>query len=83
LTHPISGGRSLGRSHRDGLDYFYEEKFNHPTVREAVKEIFGSEDYKKVIAVWGVRETNVFEEARKLNIEVWLIKELIKELKSG
>ena len=70
-----------GRSHRDGLDYFYEEKFNHPTVKETVKRIFGSEDYKKVIVVWGVRENRVFEEAKKLDIEVWLIRELIEELK--
>lgn len=70
-----------GRSHKDGLDYFYEEKFNHPTVKEAVKKIFGSGDYKKVIVVWGVKENKVFAKAKNLGIEIWLIADLIKELK--
>jgi hypothetical protein len=76
-----------GRKHRRGLDTLNEIKFAHPTVVSAVKEIFGSRDYKKVLVVWDVEEENVIEQAKSLyGIEVWkmsaIMGELISEVKT-
>lgn len=60
-----------GRKHRRGLDTLNEIKFAHPTVVNAVKQIFSSGEYKKVLVVWDVEDGAVIEQAKSLyGIEV-------------
>jgi len=70
-----------GRKHKRGLDTLNEIKFAHPTVVNAVNEIFGRGAYKKVLVVWDVEDSSVNEQAKSLyNIEVWKISNVISEL---
>jgi hypothetical protein len=70
-----------GRKHRRGLDTLNEIKFSHPTVVNAVKEIFGSSGYRKVLVVWDVEDKTVIEQAKKLyGIEVLRISHVLSEL---
>jgi len=70
-----------GRKHRRGLDTLNEIKFAHPTVVNAVTEIFGTDDYKKVLVVWDVEYSSVIEQAKSIyNIDVWKISNIINEL---
>jgi hypothetical protein len=76
-----------GRKHRRGMDTLNEIKFAHPTVVKAVKGIFGSSDYRKVLVVWDVEDRSVIEQAKSLyDIEIWIISnimgELIREVKT-
>lgn len=70
-----------GRKHRRGLDTLNEIKFMHPTVVNAVRETFGSGEYKKVLVVWDVEDNSVIEQAKSVySIEVWKISNIISEL---
>jgi hypothetical protein len=70
-----------GRKHRRGLDTLNDIKFAHPTVVSAVKEIFGSRDYKKVLVVWEVEDESVIERAKsRYDIEIWRISDVLSEL---
>ena len=70
-----------GRKHRRGLDTLNEIKFAHPTVVNAVKKIFGSGEYKKVLVIWDVRDSRVVEQSKSIyNIEIWKISSIISEL---
>lgn len=76
-----------GRKHRRGLDTLNEIKFAHPTVVNAVREIFGGGAYRKVLVVWDVEDSAVIEQAKShYDIEVWKISnvmsELVREVKS-
>jgi len=76
-----------GRKHRRGLDTLNDMKFSHPTVVNAVTEIFGGSEYRKVLVVWDVEDGAVIEQAKSIyNIEVWkisgIISELMQEVKS-
>ena len=76
-----------GRKHRRGLDTLNAIKFAHSTVVNAVKEIFGGSEYKKVLVVWNVEDSEVIEHARSIyNIEIWkmsnIMNELIREVKT-
>jgi hypothetical protein len=71
-----------GRKHRRGIDTLDKIKFSHPTMVKAVKEIFRSSEYKKVLVVWDVEEESVIERAkeRPYEIEVWRMSEIISSL---
>lgn len=70
-----------GRKHRRGLDTLSAIKFAHPTVFNAVKEIFGSGEYKKTLVVWDVEDSRVVEQARNIyNIEIWKMADLMNQL---
>jgi uncharacterized Zn finger protein len=70
-----------GRKHRRGLDTLNEIKFAHPTVVSAVKEIFGSCEYRKVLVVWDVEDSAVIEQAKSLyDIEIWKVSDLMNRL---
>jgi hypothetical protein len=76
-----------GRKHRRGMDTLNEIKFSHLTVVKAVKEIFGSSEYRKVLVAWDVEEESVIERAKsQYDIEVWkmsdIMGELIREVKT-
>lgn len=70
-----------GRKHRRGMDTLNEIKFSHPTVVNAVTEILGSSDYRKVLVAWDVEGKSVIERAKSLyNIEIWKISDIMSEL---
>jgi len=70
-----------GRKHRRGLDTLNEIKFAHPTVVNAVKQIFGSGEYKKVLVVWDVEDSGVIEQAKSIyNIDIWKMADLMNQL---
>ncbi|MBS7631680.1 hypothetical protein KEJ47_08980 [Candidatus Bathyarchaeota archaeon] len=73
---------SQGRPHRRGLDYFAKEKFDHLTVVEKIRELFGSSDYRKVLIVWNTEDNfaHLPQLAKeKYNIEIWGIRHLLRE----
>jgi hypothetical protein len=41
-----------GTCHRNGLDYFNKEKFEHPAVKKKILELFGNVPYSKVLFIW-------------------------------
>jgi hypothetical protein len=45
-----------GRCHKNGLDYFSREKFEHPIVKQKIRELFGKSDYHKVLVVWDTED---------------------------
>ena len=76
-----------GRKHKRGLDTLNEIKFTPPIVVNSVKEIFGSSDYKKVLVVWDVQDSEVIKQAKAIyDIEVWkildILSEIVKEVKT-
>jgi len=68
-----------GRKHRRGIDTLNTIKFK--PVEDAVKGIFGSSEYRKVLVVWDVEDSSVIEQAKSLyNIEVWKMSDVMSEL---
>lgn len=58
-----------------------EIKFSPLAVVNGCRQIFGCDQYKRVLVVWDVQEPNVMEQAKKLyGIEVWRISDIITEL---
>ena len=45
-----------GRCHKNGLDYFHKEKFEHPAVKKKIRELFGNEKYTKVLFIWDAQD---------------------------
>jgi len=49
-----------GTCHRNGVDFFIKEKFNHPAIREKIVEIFGREEYyQKTLVVWDISDNSI------------------------
>ena len=70
-----------GRKHRRGLDTLNQIKFTHPTMVNAIKQIFGTNKYQKVLVVWEVENNIVIEKAKELyNIEIWKMPNIMREL---
>lgn len=70
-----------GYKHRRGLDTLNEIKFTPPTVVDAIKEIFGTSDYKRVLVVWDVQDSEVIEQAKAVyDIEVWKLSDVMSEM---
>jgi hypothetical protein len=70
-----------GRCHKNGLDYFKKDKFEHPLVKEKINEIFGETEYSKVLVVWNVEDISLLDVARKqYGFEIWFIDDLINEI---
>lgn len=69
------------RSYRRGLDYFVKEKFGHPAVVERISELFGSDNYLKVLVVFHVdkRRFDAWD-ADEVGVKIWLITDLIETL---
>jgi hypothetical protein len=73
--------KSDGTKHKIGIDTLNSIKFLAPAVVNACTEIFGCGNYRKVLVVWAVQDTDVIEKAKQLfGIEIWLISDLINEL---
>jgi len=68
-----------GRKHRRGLDTLDDIKFK--PVAKAAEEIFGSNEYRKILVVWEVEDGTVIEQAKSLyDIEVWKMSDILSEL---
>jgi len=79
-TH-VSKGNWKGRAHKIGLDFFHSKKFNHPTVKNAVYEIFGDLNYRKMLVIWDVQDLSLLDEAKeKFDIEILFIDDLLRGL---
>jgi len=81
VLRPEATYTKSGKCHKNGLDYFAEEKFDHPRVKERIREIFGVEDYARVLVVWDVSHNSVINLANeKFGINIWFIEGLINGL---
>ena len=70
-----------GRKHRRGMDTLNAIKFSHSTVVKAVREIFGTGEYRKVLVVWAVEDESVIEQARRMyDIQIWKMSDVLGEL---
>jgi hypothetical protein len=50
-------------------------------VVDAVTEIFGSREYKKVLVVWDIEGESVIGQAKSVyGIEIWKMSDIMKEL---
>jgi hypothetical protein len=67
-------------SQRLGLDTL-NDKFENSDVKSKVNQIFSSGEYRKVLVVWKVKNTEVINYARDVyNIEVWKISDILSQL---
>jgi hypothetical protein len=72
---------SRGIAHRRGLDTIDALKFSPPSVVNGIKQIFGCEDYKKILVIWETENQSVIDEAKKrYDIQIWLMPEIMREL---
>jgi hypothetical protein len=70
-----------GQKHRRGMDTLNEIKFTPSRVTNAIAEIFGSSEYKKVLVAWEVEGVSVIEQARKqYDIEIWKMSDVLDDL---
>ena len=70
-----------GYKHRRGLDTLNEIKFAPKIVVNSIKKIFGTSDYKRVLVVWDVQDSEVIEQAKAVyGIEVWKISDILSEI---
>jgi hypothetical protein len=68
------------RCHRNGLDYFHREKFEHPAVKKKIHELFGDEKYLKVLVIWDAQSKfgNIFQIAKeKYGIDIMGLRAII------
>jgi len=75
-------GEKLVWRHRNSVDYFIEHKFNDDRLKEEIKKFgFKNKNYKKIIVCWQVSGPETEKYANKKGIEIWELKEKMKELK--
>jgi hypothetical protein len=69
---------------QDWLDEFQEKKFEYPTVKQKIREVFGDVAYHKVLVVWDIKNDQVTDAAKeKFDIEIRLMGEILKELQEA
>jgi hypothetical protein len=76
--------RKNGTSHKDSLDYFKKEKFEHTAVLARIKELFGDKDYEKVLVVHDTEEPRdalIQKALEKYGIQILFMKDIIEDLK--
>ncbi len=66
--------------HRNSIDFFVKEKFNHSKVKERLKDFGFINNYKKIIVVWQVADEAVHEYAKSKKIEIWELKEKVRDI---
>lgn len=70
-----------GRCHKNGLDYFHKEKFEHEAVKNKVIEVFGNSHYRKILVIWNVTDISLLDVSQeKYGIEIRFIDDLINDL---
>jgi hypothetical protein len=69
-----------GRCHKDGLDYFSKEKFEHPQIKAFINAIFLNANYQKILVVWNTHGEQITKIAEsEYGIRVMQMKEIINE----
>jgi len=68
-----------GDAPKKGLDWLLKEKFDHPFVSSDISSVFKTSDYKRVLVVWDA-SNEALEEAKKKNLEIWKMPEILKEM---
>jgi len=72
---------SKGRAHKIGLDYFQNEKFEHPIIVQKIHELFGETSYNKILVVWDVEDLSLKEIAKKkYGFDLWFMDELLNDM---
>jgi hypothetical protein len=74
---------SDGKSHKNGLDYFARDRFDRVEITSYLERLFESSDYRRVIVVIDVHSQDresVKEAAKKIKIEIWLMRDIILAL---
>jgi len=66
--------------HRNSVDFFIKEKFNDKRVIEKLIDFDFNDNYKKIIVVWQVANNEVFEYGKSKGVEVWELKDKVKNL---
>jgi hypothetical protein len=70
-----------GYKHKRGLDTLNEIKFAHPVVTSKIKQIFDTSDYRKVLVVWNVQNSEVIKQAKAVyDIEVWKMSDILDQI---
>ena len=73
--------KKTGACHKNGLDYFHKEKFEHEAVKKKISEYFGNNDYKKILVVWSMEDISLADFAlKKYGFWVCYIDEMINDL---
>lgn len=79
--------RSSNNRSRDGLDYFLDNKFDHPAVRKGISEILGRDvKLKRMLIVSKMEEQEkqeIMEIAKNRNLEVIPISRFIHKLQDA
>lgn len=70
-----------GIPHRKGLDFFKKAKFDHPIVKEKIREIFGDDEYFKILVVYQTHPSLSRKDVEQFDIKIWFIADLIRVLK--
>lgn len=69
---------------QEDLGDFQEDKFEHPTVRQRIRELFGDVAYHKVLVVWNIKNDQVINAAKeKFGIEIRYMQEILEELREA
>lgn len=71
--------RADGSSMKNGVDYFVNEKFDHPNVKAKLEEIWGDLPYRKMLVVCRY-DIDAFTTARNVGIELVMVNEILNEL---
>lgn len=66
--------------HRNSVDFFVRAKFNDKKIKERLKDFGFKKNYKKIIVVWQVADKKVHKYAKSKGVEIWELKDKIKEL---
>jgi len=71
-----------GTCHRNGVDFFIKEKFNHPTIREKIVEIFGHEEYyQKILVVWDIFDRSIVPWSKtQYDLNICFMSDFLREL---
>jgi len=66
---------------RDRIEPFLKEKFDDSRIREKIEEIFGREDYKRILVLWDVRDLSLVPWCTaNFNLQIWFIDDILNEL---
>jgi len=73
------------RCHKNGLDYFQKEKFEHKAVKEKIRELFGTTKLNKWLVVYTTEMGNdpswIQTAYNRFGIKVILINDIVEVLK--
>lgn len=66
---------------RERIERFLSDKFDNPQVKNRTQEIFGSEDYSRVLVLWDVFDLSLVPWAQaNFNFKIWFMDNLLNQL---